>query len=126
MEEAIREEFLRREITDHLPCAVAFDMARALGVSPLEIGQAADRMAVRLVKCQLGLFGYTPEKRIVKPSLSASDDVKEAITNGLRENRLPCKTAWQIALSFGLHKLKIAGFCDGLGVKIGPCQLGAF
>lgn len=126
MDEAIREELLTRGITDRLPCAVAFDVARALGVSPLEIGQAADRMALRLVKCQLGLFGYAPQKRIVKPLSFIDDDLKAAILDGLQENRLPCKTAWQIALDFGVHKLKIAGFCDGLGVKIKPCQLGAF
>jgi hypothetical protein len=126
MGDPVREELAKRDITEQLPCAVAFDIAEALGVSPEEIGRAADRLAVRLTKCQLGLFGYSPQKRIVKASTMVDPEVKKAILDALQGGRLPCIEAWRIAGSFGHHKLKIAGFCDGLNVKIGPCQLGAF
>ena len=46
-----------------LPCAVAFDIASTLGVSPLEVGKNADLLEIPLIKCQLGLFGYQPNKK---------------------------------------------------------------
>ena len=124
--EAVRHEFLRRGITDKLACAVAFHVSKVVGVLPLEVGQTADLMELRLVKCQLGLFGYSRKKSIVTPLPVVRADIKRAILDGLVENRLPCKEAWRIADTFGCHKLRIAAACDGLGIKIAPCQLGAF
>jgi len=53
-----------------LPCAVAHDIARNLEVDPLKVGQAADALEISLSKCQLGLFGYKPNKRSSKPRLT--------------------------------------------------------
>jgi len=39
-----------------LPCAVAFKIARELKVSPRDVGEAADRLSVKLCTCQLGCF----------------------------------------------------------------------
>jgi hypothetical protein len=83
-------------------------------------------MELRLVKCQLGLFGYQPEKKIVKPALSVGANVEEAILAGLVNGRLPCKTAWDISQQLGIHKMKVSAACDAMGIKIRPCQLGAF
>jgi hypothetical protein len=59
----IREKMAQRAKDGELPCAVAFELAGELDVAPQTIGACADEMSLRLVKCQLGLFGYTPEKR---------------------------------------------------------------
>ncbi|MCL6449781.1 MAG: hypothetical protein K6T75_00605 [Acetobacteraceae bacterium] len=40
-----------------LPCARALELARRLGVSPREVGAAADSAGVRITACQLGCFG---------------------------------------------------------------------
>ena len=61
---------------NELPCAVAFYIAEKLAISPAEVGAYADGHKLRLVKCQLGLFGYEPEKRIVKPADSVSADIE--------------------------------------------------
>lgn len=124
--EAVRREFLRRGLTGKLPCAIAFDICAALGVSPREVGQTADLMDLPLVKCQLGLFGYAPRKKIVSPLPVVDAPMKQAIEAELKDDRLACKTAWQIAEDLGVHKLKIARACETLHVKIAPCQLGAF
>ena len=39
-----------------LPCAAAFELARKNGVSPKEIGDAANRVGVKIAACQLGCF----------------------------------------------------------------------
>ncbi len=83
-------------------------------------------MAIRLVKCQIGLFGYRPKKCIVKPAKSVPSELEKAILAGLVNDRLSCKCAWEIAHQLGIHKMKVSAACDALGIKIGPCQLGAF
>jgi hypothetical protein len=54
------------------------------------------------------------------------EEIEEAIRKGIERGCLPCKTAWHIAEDFGIHKSKIGAICDALGIKIKPCQLGAF
>jgi len=111
---------------NELPCAVAFDIAAKSGSSPLEVGRYADARKLRLVKCQLGLFGYQPEKRIVKPADGVSPEMEAAIKKELVNDRLPCKSAWELAATFGVRKMSISSACETLGIKIKPCQLGAF
>lgn len=122
----LRDGLLKRAADRKLPCAVAFDVAELLGVSPDEVGRAADLLELRLVKCQLGLFGYRPQKSIVKPAASVPPELEKAILAGLIDDRLPCKTTWKIAKRLGIQKMKISAACDAMKIKIRPCQLGAF
>ncbi|MFW6011797.1 MAG: hypothetical protein ACOC8R_01810 [Desulfosalsimonas sp.] len=122
----IRKRMKERAEGGQLPCAVAFALAEELGVSPGVIGEYADRMDIRLVKCQLGLFGYEPEKKIVAPRETVSDELRSAIAERLENGRLPCREAFALAESFGVRKMEISGACETLGIKIKPCQLGAF
>jgi hypothetical protein len=126
VEPLLRETLLEQASKGELPCAVAFEVAQELRVLPDAVGQAADLLELRLVKCQLGLFGYRPEKSIVKPAASVSPELERAILAGLVNDRLPCKTAWDIAEQLGIQKMKVSGACDAMGIKIKPCQLGAF
>jgi hypothetical protein len=109
-----------------LPCAVAFEVAKRLGVSPAAIGRTADLMELRLTECQLGLFGDLPRKSVVKGTTTVSPGLKEVIGEGLVNDSLPCDRAWQIGKAQGIHKMEVSAACDALGIKIKPCQLGAF
>ncbi len=111
---------------DAVPCAVAFEVVKELGVAPLEVGKTIDLMNYRLIKCQLGLFGYKSGNRIIKPVSPDNPKIEDAIKNRLVEGRLPCKTAWEIAEQFDVHKMKISSACEAMGIKIKSCQLGAF
>ncbi len=121
------EEALRRDAPEgRIGCAEAFALAERLGLAPIEIGRAADRLGVRLVRCQLGLFGYLPEKKIVKPAPRVEEPLAAAIRAALAEGRLPCRAAWDIAARFGLPRMAVSAACEALAVRIKPCQLGAF
>ncbi|MDZ7699157.1 MAG: hypothetical protein U5R49_20230 [Deltaproteobacteria bacterium] len=122
----IQKALTERLPKGELPCAVAFDIAAHLNVSPGDVGVNADLMEIPLVKCQLGLFGYQPEKRIVKPADTVSETLKAAIEKGLENDRLPCASAWGVAKELGVRKMEVSAACEALGIKIGPCQLGAF
>jgi hypothetical protein len=125
-DQAITQEIKVRRRKDALACAVAFDIAGKLGCTPAEVGRTADLLHVRLVKCQLGLFGYRPRKKIVKSRMPQEPVLGDAIRDGLVDDRLPCKTAWRIAAQFGVPKMTVSCACEALGIKIKPCQLGAF
>lgn len=121
------EAALKQDATGgELPCAVAFNIARDLHVSPKEVGRVADLLEMRLAKCQLGLFGYHPEKRIVKPAEHVSGDLEKAIRAKIENGKLPCESAWGIAKNLTVPKMAISSACQALGIKISSCQLGAF
>ena len=109
-----------------LPCAVAFKIAADLDIEPGDVGITADLLEMRLTKCQLGLFGYQPVKRIVKPAREVSKDLEEGIRKGLENGRLPCVTAWRIAKDLGIRKMEVSSACEALELRLCSCQIGAF
>ena len=123
---ALKAEIVKRAKTGELPCAVAFAIAKDLGFSAGEIGKTVDLMNLRLSKCQMGLFGYKPEKNIVKPLNEVNQDINDAIDVALVDGRLSCNKAWEIASRLKVSKITVSGACDARGIKIKPCQLGAF
>ena len=123
---AIEQQLQARCRNSELPCAVAFDIAKQLDVSPAAVGRTADLLNFRLVKCQLGLFGYTPEKKIVRAAASVGEPLQKALQGSLENGRLPCAAAWEIADRLQLRKMAVSSACEALGIKIKPCQLGAF
>lgn len=109
-----------------ISCAAAHAAADELNVLPGEVGRTVDLMELRIVKCQLGLFGYAPEKKIVEPAETVANDVKSAVLAELKNGRLPCKTSWDIAHRFGISRMEMGAAIEALSVKVSPCQLGAF
>jgi hypothetical protein len=109
-----------------ISCDQVFKIAAETGGSPAEAGKTVDLLKIKLAKCQLGLFGYSPEKSIVKPADSVSPELESAIRGRLVNERLPCAQAWQIAEELRLEKMDVSCAAEALGIKIKPCQLGAF
>ena len=109
-----------------ISCAQVFKITSETGVSPAEAGRTVDLLKIKLAKCQLGLFGYTPERVIVKPADKVSPELESAIRGRLADERLPCAQAWQIAEGLNLKKMDVSCAAEALGIKIRPCQLGAF
>jgi hypothetical protein len=123
---ATREKIEKEAPGAKLACAAAFQLAADLRQSPAEIGKAADLLGIRLIKCQLGLFGYTPEKKIVRPAETVERTLEDAIRAALQDGRLPCRLAWELAERFHISKMSVSAACEALSIKVRPCQLGAF
>ena len=118
---------LKKEAEEGLiPCTAAFKIASETGKDASEIGLAADLLELRLCKCRLGLFGYSPQKCIVEAADEVSEKLRERIQVSLSDNRIPCAVAWDIAKDFALKKMEVSSACEKLGIKISHCQLGAF
>ncbi len=123
---SIKNEILKRTKDESVPCAVAFEIAETLRISPKEVGKTADLMNFKLTKCQLGLFGYQPQKKIVKPRNTIEENLKDTVSQSLTQGKLSCKDAWEIASRFNIGKMAVSGACETMGIKIKDCQLGAF
>lgn len=74
----------------------------------------------------MGLFGYRPDKKIVKPVKPGNQNLKNTITDNLVEKKLECKIACDIASRFKVNKMTVSGICEDMNIKINECQLGAF
>jgi len=74
----------------------------------------------------MGLYGYTPDRRIVKPASEVSPELEEAIRKALVDGRIKCISCWEIAKDFGIAKMDVASACETLHIRIFSCQLGAF
>ncbi|MBN1260388.1 MAG: hypothetical protein JXB35_06870 [Anaerolineae bacterium] len=113
-----------------LRCAVAFRIARDLGVEPSIVGRTADVLQVHLSRCQLGLFGY-PEGK----GWTAAGVIEKPVPDGLEAalrasvdaaGHIACVRLWAVAAEFGISRLQAGYVADTLGLHVAPCQLGAF
>ena len=118
---------LKNQISEgEVSCAAAHKLSKKLGEVPSEVGFTMDFLELRIAKCQMGLFGYKPEKKVVRPADKVPANLEETIRERLENGRLPCKAAWDIADRLNLKKIAVSAACETLGIKISPCQLGAF
>jgi hypothetical protein len=125
-EPRIQDEIVKRATGEKLPCALAFRLAESLKIAPERIGMNVDLLNFRLTKCQLGLFGYSPEKKIVKSVFPEKGEIRSAITAEAAEGRLSCRAVWDIARRLNVSKMTVSSACEAMNIKIKPCQLGAF
>jgi hypothetical protein len=123
---AIAEKIIGQVKDEELACAVAFRIAAELEVLPAQIGKNVDLLDLKLSKCQLGLFGYKPDKKKVTARKPENQQMETSIQDALVDGKLTCREAWAIASQYNVPKMTVSSACEFLGIKIKPCQLGAF
>ena len=89
-----------------LSCAAAHNIASDLGESPAEIGFTLDFLELQIIKCQMGLFGYAPEKKVVKPAKAVTDALEKALREKAVNDRISCRSTWDIAEKMGEKKIR--------------------
>lgn len=114
-----------RQKDNAVPCAVAFEIAKQLNVPARQVGITIDLMNLKLVKCQLGLFGYADGKKL-NPGSASDEALNRAILSAAVDSRLICEKAWEIADQLKVGKISVGSACEKLRIKIKQCQLGAF
>jgi len=119
---AIKEKATNGRIS----CTAAHGIAQQQVVSPARVGKTIDLLELRIDSCQMGLFGYSPEKKIVQPSKSIAAALDSTLQPLLVDNKISCADCWKIADQLSISKLDVASACEGLKIKVSPCQLGAF
>lgn len=109
-----------------LACAEAERIGAELDVVLEEIGRTLDLLELSIGRCQLGLFGYGPGRKTIRPAASVAPDLDEEIRGRLADGRLSCKAVWEIAASLKMTRAEVAAACEAQKIRIKPCQLGAF
>lgn len=56
METELEKKIKSSLVDGRLQCVVAFKIAKELKVSPRDVGDAANRLSVKISSCQLGCF----------------------------------------------------------------------
>ena len=126
--DALVERIRSSAVNGRLPCPNTFRIAAELGITPLEVGEKATQLGIKISRCQLGLFGYDDlgSKSVVTPMKDVPERLKAEITAHLVDGRLPCEAAWEIAKKLKIGKVQVSGAAEALGIKISSCQLGCF
>lgn len=109
-----------------ITCVAAHDVAGDLEIPPSEIGKTIDLMEYRITECQLGLFGYSPERKIVKAAETVAEDLQAELQRFAGDGEVSCASAWEIADRLGIERMAASAACESLGIKVKRCQLGAF
>jgi hypothetical protein len=130
MQQKIREMMAVYHEKGRMPCAVAHYIANFLKIDPVLVGKEATATGVRLIGCQLGLFGYgrkgKSNHKITSRKVEIESEVIEIMKNRATDGKIPCAVLWTIADDAGVIRCEAGNAADGLGIKISPCQLGAF
>jgi hypothetical protein len=127
LEEGFKERLLEAAKDGALTCAKTLSLAKESGKEPRQAGIYLDLLEIRILECQLGLFGCAPEKRRVKKA-EIIDPLRQLIEKDIENGSVSCASLLKISALYnhGVSPLTVAGMCETLGIKIRPCQLGAF
>jgi len=130
MQQKIREMMAIYQEKNRMPCAVAHYIASFLKIAPVLVGNEATAAGIRLTGCQLGLFGYgrkgKSSHKITGRKIEIEGELIELIKNQAADGKISCADLWKIADGAGIIRCEAGNAADGLGIKISPCQLGAF
>ena len=126
VDEAIATALQPETVNKRLTCKAAHQVAERLGVPPAEVGRTADLLEYRIVECQMGLFGYFPDKTIVQPANEVSEDLRDRLLELTVNGKIDCLSCWGIADLLGVSRVSVAAACEAIDIKIAHCQLGAF
>jgi hypothetical protein len=122
---SIKDMLLKASVNSRISCVKIFEIMQEYSVSADELIAALDNAKIKINACQMGLFGCKGGKNI--PHLDAVTEVlKDRISSGLDNGKLPCNKAWEIADELNIKKIDVSSACEALGIKISKCQLKAF
>ena len=130
MTDKINERVAVRAHDRHVPCTAAHTAAWEAGVPPARAGAVIDEMGLVITQCQLGVFGYGSKaegkSKLLRPMGPIPADVKAKLEARAKEGRITCLACWDIAREMNIERFAVGNAADALGLKIRPCQLGAF
>ena len=116
---------LKSAVDSKLPCMKIFTLISENSLDIDETSSALNRLSIKIIACQMGLFGCISGKHIPMVE-SVSEELNKKITSRLENGKLSCKAAWNIADELNIKKADVASACEFLKIKINRCQLKAF
>ena len=126
MDEKLKAHLMEKAGEKTIKCTEALLTAAEMGKTPQDVGVHLDLLEIRILECQLGLFGFSPVKRIVKRAGSIDPAIRQLIEGEMKNGCISCEFLLKIAEQNNILPVDVAGMCEALEVQIKPCQLGAF
>ncbi|MDD3463468.1 MAG: LysR family transcriptional regulator [Sulfurospirillaceae bacterium] len=114
------EELIKKYLNEKgkLDCSDAFKIATKLKCTPLEVGDCAKAMDIRIDGCELGQFGKLEGGVFDQEALSRIEPFLD------EQNRVTCKDARSCAGGIGLKKIR--GTLKEKNIDVKYCELGCF
>jgi len=101
-----------------LSCSNSFKIARKLRLEPIDVGNKAKEMGVRITACDLGQFGTQPMGELKHEMLHDLEQICDS------QKRVYCQAARELAKKSNLKHVRTALKRGGIDVLY--CQLGCF
>ncbi len=120
------DALLKASIDDKITCSAVHRIAKTFHLDPSRVGVQMDLLELRLIECQLGLFGYTPEGKSLNPVIEITSELEQMLNQSEKNGRLTCLECWEIAAKLKIKKNDVGSACEKKKLKIKPCQIGAF
>lgn len=129
LNEQIAKAIRKKSPGDAIACGTCEKISKDLEVKILEVGITADLLEIKIIKCQLGLFGWGKEPNRVQ-GIQAADsvslDIKSALEEAAENGVVTCGTLWRTADRLGVKRKVVSAACETLKLKTRACQLGIF
>ena len=122
----IEEKLKKNSEKGNISCPIVHSIANKLSTTPDTIGIQADLLEMRILHCQIGLFGWEPLGKLIDKSIDISEALEQELEKTIVDNRITCLGCWDIAKKLKIKKLDVASACEKKGFKIKKCQIGAF
>ena len=113
-------------VNGRLPCAVAFNMARSLNVTPRMVGDKANELKIRIIDCQLGCFAVEKATRPALDDMEIATALAEELQVSMINRQLPCTAAFEVARKLKTSRKEVGDAATKLNIRLINCQLGCF
>jgi hypothetical protein len=117
-------EYMAKE--GSITCAAAHKIGKELNLLPSEIGIQIDLMELRIIECQLGLFGHKDGKKTFDLDIAICAELDNQLDKFASDGKISCQDCWSIGTGMKIKRKDIGSACEKKNIKIKPCQLGAF
>jgi len=122
----IEEAVMASLVGGYLPCPVALRLSAQLNVETKVVGDAANRLGIRITDCMLGCFKIKKSQHDNLDNKLFSQEIIGAVQSSLVEGHLPCKIAHDLGRKIKVSLRDIGDAATKMKKKICHCQLGCF
>jgi hypothetical protein len=110
----------------YVACPTAWNVAKNLAVSRLDVGVMIDRLGIRVTDCQLGCFAVSKADHTVETPEPFGAEIAHDVAALHERGELTCPNIFALAGERNVRPRAVADAANVQGYKLGGCQLGCF
>ena len=110
----------------HLPCGVAFKIAKDAGVARIAVGEMTDRLGIRVSNCQIGCFKVDKLLHAGEVGKEVDESILARLEALRSADQLTCISIHNLAQELKLAPMAVANVANARDMKVHQCQLGCF